>query len=99
MTAYVKLFDRPAMHEAIRKLKELCDAAEPPLKMQDTALRWLMHHSMMKEGDGVIIGAKHLDQLEANVVALRGGPLPEDIRLAMNGLQAMVNESDGNEKL
>ena len=42
------------------------------------ALRWVLHHSMLdaKLGDGMIIGASSLKQLEENLEICKAGPLP-----------------------
>mmetsp|Transcript_19972 Transcript_19972/g.29471 ORF Transcript_19972/g.29471 Transcript_19972/m.29471 type:complete len:95 (+) Transcript_19972:3-287(+) len=47
--------------------------------MVDVALRWLLHHSYLSRGDGIIIGFSKVQQLEANLAAWQGGPLPEAI--------------------
>ncbi|KAL6699468.1 hypothetical protein J3F84DRAFT_360907 [Trichoderma pleuroticola] len=86
MNGYVKHYDRPVMHDAIRKLKVACDSASPPLTLQEAALRWIVNHSALGEGDGVIVGAKRLDQLESNVKDARAGPLPEHVRDTIEGL-------------
>lgn len=51
----------------------------------ECALRWLLHHSMMKreDGDKIIIGASSAKQLETNLVDLEKGPLPEDVLEAL----------------
>lgn len=42
------------------------------------ALRWVLHHSILdaKLGDGIIIGASSLKQLEENLEICRAGQLP-----------------------
>lgn len=83
---YVMAFDKPEMHKAIRSLKALCEAATPPLTMQEASLRWIIHHSALQDGDAIIFGAKALDQLESNVIEARRGPLSNEI---VNALQDM----------
>ena len=87
---YVALFDKPAMHDAVRTLKAACDAATPPLTPQEAAMRWIVHDSALRDGDGVIFGAKRPDQLEANVADVRRGPLPAGVKKAVEGLWEMV---------
>lgn len=50
------------------------------------ALGWLSHHSMLKKdkGDGIVIGASSLKQLEENLKALEGGALPEEVVQALD---------------
>ncbi|KAI1376957.1 NADP-dependent oxidoreductase domain-containing protein [Hypoxylon crocopeplum] len=52
----------------------------------ECALRWLSHHSMLKKenGDGIVIGASSLAQLEQNLKALEGGPLPLEVVQALD---------------
>ncbi|KAJ7878697.1 NADP-dependent oxidoreductase domain-containing protein [Mycena leptocephala] len=47
----------------------------------EAALRWLAHHSVLKQefGDAVIIGASSKKRLEDNLEALDKGPLPVDV--------------------
>ena len=61
---------------------EACEAAQVP--MAEAALRWLLHHSHLEggRGDGLILGASTLGQLEANMAAAQAGPLPEGVTAA-----------------
>ncbi|CCC07119.1 hypothetical protein SMACR_01143 [Sordaria macrospora] len=90
----IDTYDDPAMHQAIWKLKEACDAVSPQILLQDAALRWLMHHSALAEGDGIIFGAKTIDQLRANVAGARAGPLPDTVRKTVDRLWDLVREKE-----
>lgn len=90
----IDTYDDPAMHQAIWKLKEACDAVSPQIPLQDAALRWLMHHSALGDGDGIIFGAKTLDQLRANVAGARAGPLPDTVRATVDGLWDLVKNNE-----
>ncbi|KAK9428988.1 NADP-dependent oxidoreductase domain-containing protein [Lipomyces doorenjongii] len=52
----------------------------------ECALRWLMHHSVMKRelGDAVIIGASSTKHLEENLLDLEKGPLPGEVLEALD---------------
>lgn len=65
--------------EAIRSIASACTEYEIPVA--EAAYRWLANHSQMnnERGDGVIIGASRINQLEQNINALRGLPLPDDL--------------------
>lgn len=64
------------------------------LTMVETALRWLLHHSALRfaahgqtapgANDGIIIGVSSEEQLKANIKALEGGPLPDDVVKALD---------------
>ncbi|KAK3315560.1 NADP-dependent oxidoreductase domain-containing protein [Apodospora peruviana] len=90
---YVKLYDKPAMHNAVRKLRAVCDEASPPLTLPEVTMRWLMHHSPLRDGDAIIFGAKTLQQIENNVAEARRGTLPAGPVLdAVEGLWDLVRE-------
>lgn len=52
----------------------------------EAAFRWLTHHSMLDstKGDGIIIGASSVQQLEQNMSSIQGGKLPDIIVEAIN---------------
>lgn len=52
--------------------------------MPEAALRWLQHHSLLTPSDGVIIGARNIQQLEENISDSEKGPLPEEIVEILN---------------
>ncbi|CAK0889125.1 unnamed protein product, partial [Prorocentrum cordatum] len=47
--------------------------------MASVALRWLLHHSLLRPGDGVILGVSKVDHLVANLAAWHAGPLPSPL--------------------
>lgn len=91
MNGFAQAFDQPVRHEAIRKLKKVCD--EAGLTLTEVCMRWLMHHSILQDGDGIIFGAKTLEQLESNVVETRKGPLEGEVLMAVEGLWGEVTKS------
>ncbi|KAH6961823.1 keto reductase [Ilyonectria sp. MPI-CAGE-AT-0026] len=55
------------------------------LAVAEVALRWLEHHSELREpNDAIIVGASSVGQLEGNLTDLAKGPLPDDVVEAMN---------------
>lgn len=46
------------------------------LSMAEASLRWLRHHSMLREQDGIIIGASKPSHYNSNMQSLAQGPLP-----------------------
>lgn len=54
----------------------------------DASLRWIMHHSELREGDGIILGATRVDQLAGNIEACKKGPLPSEVLEAVEELWA-----------
>lgn len=49
------------------------------LTVAQVALRWLEHHSLMREGDAIIVGASSVRHTESNLKDLEGGELPEEV--------------------
>lgn len=45
-------------------------------KPVEVAIRWIMHHSALRDGDGVILGASRTEQVQETVAMIRKGPLP-----------------------
>ncbi|KAH8653206.1 NADP-dependent oxidoreductase domain-containing protein [Tricladium varicosporioides] len=84
MDYYSSTFDRPEIHSALQTLHAVCEKHN--LSLTGVCLRWLMHHSQLGEGDGIILGAKRIDQLESNVVDCRKGPLPGELVKAVEGM-------------
>lgn len=70
--------------EALEMVKPVADAHK--LTLAEVALRWVSHHSLMsrEHGDNVLIGASSNAHLEANLLDLEKGPLPEDVVKALD---------------
>lgn len=66
--------------EALRIIEPV--AQKHGLTLIETALRWVVHHSMLKikDGtDGIIIGVSSIAQLKGNLKDLEKGPLPDEV--------------------
>jgi aflatoxin B1 aldehyde reductase len=62
------------IHEQLTKA-----CSEEGLTLKEATLRWLMHHSILGKDDGVILGASSAEQMQENIAACEGGPLPESV--------------------
>jgi aflatoxin B1 aldehyde reductase len=62
------------IHERLTKA-----CVEEGLTLKEATIRWLMHHSILGKDDGVILGASSAEQMEENVTACEGGPLPKGV--------------------
>ncbi|KAF9226328.1 hypothetical protein BS17DRAFT_777065 [Gyrodon lividus] len=62
-------------------VRELKDSAldKHGLRIPEAAQHWLQHHSALRPGDAVIIGAASVEQLEKNILDCEGGPLPDEV--------------------
>ncbi|RDW65583.1 hypothetical protein BP5796_10275 [Coleophoma crateriformis] len=81
-------YDKPQMHGTIKKLEELLTGSE--ISMPEAALRWLFHHSMLREPDSVLLGASKAQQIETNMRQIAKGPLPDAIVVGLGSLWADV---------
>ena len=74
-------------HGAYFDAVDVVRAAAGPhgLTVTECALRWLKHHSMLRGefGDGIVLGAGSVVQLEELLTDLEKGPLPVKVTQAM----------------
>ena len=70
---------KKSFFEALKVLIAKCDESE--IAPAEAAFRWLVHHSRLDhaKGDGVIVGASRMDQLEQNLSASQKETLPKPI--------------------
>lgn len=70
--------------EAVDAIRQACMTENIP--MAEAAYRWLCHHSMLDaaKGDGILLGASKMSQMEQNMEAAGKGPLPQSILDAMD---------------
>jgi len=77
--AYASIYLKDALLNAAKKVH---DAAEMlGINGHTVALRWMLHHSALRGdlGDGIIIGASSLQQLDDNMMICQDGPLPLEL--------------------
>jgi aflatoxin B1 aldehyde reductase len=81
---YRSLYLNPAFLAALDAMREACAQADVPAVA--AALRWLVHHSMLRgeAGDGIIIGASSPAHLAQNLAAVAEGPLPAAVVSAID---------------
>lgn len=65
------------MHEAVTKLQGFIKPLG--LTLTEVSMRWLMFHSGLGEGGGVIIGGSRVEQIEGNLLDVRKGGLSEEV--------------------
>ena len=62
------------------------------LTSPEVAIRWLMHHSALTEGDSIILGASQIQQIRNTVALTRKGPLTDDVLALTEELWDSVRE-------
>jgi aflatoxin B1 aldehyde reductase len=85
-------YDKPSFHDAIRQLSVLCETHG--IDLVQASLRWILHHSALdgERGDGIIIGPRNQQQLDAYAEAIHSGPLSEALAQAINDLWEGIAE-------
>lgn len=58
----------------------------------DVSLRWIMYHSELRQGDGMVLGERRIDLLLGNPEACRKKPLSNEILDAAHELWADVKD-------
>ncbi|KAL9017240.1 MAG: hypothetical protein Q9185_005405 [Variospora sp. 1 TL-2023] len=74
---YKPMYDKPAMHAAIRELHAFLEPRG--VTMAEASLRWVFHHSALGPDDALILGVTKLAHIESNMSQIRKGPLTEEI--------------------
>ena len=84
LQSYRNRYWKESFFEAVSFLADKCGEAE--ITLAEASFRWLAYHSLLNqsEGDGIIIGASNMTQLDQNLLAQEKGPLPETIVNAFN---------------
>lgn len=77
---YRKLYGKESMYQALDGWGEIATAAG--ISKAALAYRWVTYHSGLRKvnGDGIVIGASKISQLEETLTAIEAGPL--DVRAA-----------------
>lgn len=85
LKSYRDRYWKKSYFDAIAEIKTACDKEDIP--MVEAAYRWLVNHSIMdaKKGDGILIGASKITQMEQNMEAVKKGELPQPILDALDG--------------
>lgn len=91
--SYRKRYFHDALFEAIETLKTRAEAHN--LQLSEVALRWCMHHSVLKKeyNDHVIFSASSTKHVEENLINFEKGPLPDDLVKAIDEAWVAVDKS------
>jgi aflatoxin B1 aldehyde reductase len=85
---YNELYGKPSLYEGLDDWGEI--ARDAGISKAALAYRWVVYHSAMGEGDGVVVGARHVGQLEETLKAIEEGPLEEGIAERASGVWEKV---------
>ena len=92
LKSYRDRYWKQSYFDAVDVIRDACASENIP--MAEAGYRWLVHHSSLRAnaGDGILLGASRMEQLNQNLVAMGKGPLPlkvcEAIDVAWNVARA-----------
>ncbi|KAJ3183173.1 hypothetical protein HDU85_002199 [Gaertneriomyces sp. JEL0708] len=89
---YHTLYNRPALLEGLKIWSRISDDFKIP--RAELAYRYIAYHSALKPelGDGIILGATKVEQLEQTIQGLENGPLPTEAVAAIEKVWDVVKK-------
>ncbi|EHK16210.1 uncharacterized protein TRIVIDRAFT_64979 [Trichoderma virens Gv29-8] len=89
---YASKYLKPSIEAAADRVREI--AAKHGISGHAASLRWTAHHSALSAeyGDGIIIGASSISQLEQNLDIFEQGPLPQEVADAIDAILAEIRD-------
>ena len=76
--------------DGLAKVQKVCD--DEGVSLMEATMRWFMHHSVLNNEDGFILGASSNEQLDASLGACEKGPLSEELAKAWEDLGSGLRE-------
>ena len=89
-----KLFGAEDLKSAMRTFDKAVKAHG--LTSIEVAIRWLAHHSALRDGDGIVLGASKTEQVRETVLMIARGPLEGDVVKMAEDLWSAVEGSRGH---
>ena len=86
-----KVFGAEDLHSAMRKFD--AEAKSHGMTSIEVAIRWIAHHSALRDEDGIILGASKAVQIRETVNMIKKGPLPGEVLKAAEDLWSAVEGS------
>jgi aflatoxin B1 aldehyde reductase len=79
LKSYRDRYWKQSYFDAVDEIRKVCEAEGIP--MVEAAYRWLCNHSKMDatKGDGILLGASKITQMEQNMAVAQKGELPQSI--------------------
>lgn len=88
-----KLFGAEDLHSAMKKFD--AEAKSYNLTPIEVAIRWIAHHSALRDEDGIVIGASKVEQIRETVNMIKNGPLPGEILKTAENLWSAIKGTRG----
>ena len=86
-----KLFGAEDLHAAMKTFQD--EAKSHDITPLEVSVRWIAHHSALRDEDGIILGASKVEQILDNVNIIEKGPLPGGVLKATERVWAAVKET------
>jgi len=84
-------FNNPRILVALQSLHKVAESHK--IDVLSASLRWLVYHSPLGSGDGIILGASKVEQIEDSSAAIAKGRLPDDVVVGFQKLWENVNSN------
>ncbi|ROW13231.1 hypothetical protein VPNG_04868 [Cytospora leucostoma] len=84
-------FSSESLHAAVKRFDSAVKAQG--LTPVEVAIRWVTHHSVLGDGDAIILGASKISQIKETVELIHKGPLPQYLVTITEELWDEVKES------
>ncbi|KAI0490885.1 putative oxidoreductase [Xylaria cf. heliscus] len=91
---FQKMYGTADVLEATRKFDT--ETKSRGLSPLEVAIRWIFHHSQLRDDDHVLLGASSESQIIETVGFIHKGPLPSEVLPLVEDLWGSVKESRGN---
>ena len=88
-----KLFGAEDLHSAMKTFDS--EVRSHNMTFIEVAIRWIVHHSALRDEDGIILGASKEKQVRETVAMIKKGPLPEEVLKATEKLWSAVKGTRG----
>ena len=88
-----KLFGAEDLHSAMKTFDS--EVRSHDMTSIEVAIRWIAHHSALRDEDGIILGASKEKQVRETVAMIKKGPLPEEVLRTAEKLWSAVKGSRG----
>lgn len=85
------IYGAQELQEALKHFEK--EVSAHGLTLAEVALRWVNHHSTLRDEDGIIFGASRTVQASETVALIRKGPLPTAALKATEELWDAVKET------
>lgn len=84
MKHFASMFVNEQTLELHERLTKVCTSEG--LTVKESTLRWLLYHSALGDEDGILLGGSSPAQMEENLKACQGRPLPRPVVDCFEGI-------------